>query len=158
MYPHKKAYTISEAITKMEYYCSYRERCHKEVQDKLREMRMIPEAVDQIIAHLINEDYLNEERFARAFARGKHRIKSWGRNRIISELKFRNISKFNIKAALEEIDEIGYENKLHSLAKKRLAQIKDTDCQKRRRKLADYLLYRGWESHLVYEKIRELVQ
>ncbi|MEX0288348.1 MAG: regulatory protein RecX [Flavobacteriaceae bacterium] len=157
MYPYRKAYTVSEAIAKMEYYCSYRERCHKEVQTKLREMRMIPDAIDQIITHLIREDYLNEERFARAFARGKHHIKNWGRNRIVSELKSRNISKFNIANALEEVDEKNYIQNFNILAEKRLAQIKETDPQKRRRKLADYLLYRGWESNLVYDKVRELI-
>ena len=157
MYAYSKSYTIAEAIKKLENYCSYQERCHKEVRVKLREMRMIPEAIDQITAHLIQEDYLNEERFSKAFARGKHRIKNWGRNRIRAELKQRNISKFNIKSALAEIDETTYLQTLNSLAKKKLGQISDLEPQRKRRKLADYLLYRGWESHLVYEKVKDLI-
>jgi len=121
-------------------------------------MRMIPEAIDQIISHLIQENYLNEERFARAFARGKFRIKKWGRNRIVSELKQRSISKFNIKAALSEIDSDEYEATFDQLAEKRMAEIKEKHPQKRKKKLVDFLLYRGWESGLVYEKARELIR
>ncbi len=153
---NRKFHTLIEATKKLEHYCAYQERCHKEVIDKLKEMRMIPEAIDQIIAHLIQENYLNEERFARAFARGKFRIKKWGRNRIVNELKQRNISKYNIKAALSEIDEQEYLKTFNAVAEKRILEIMETHPQKKRRKLADYLLYRGWESHLVYAKANEL--
>lgn len=119
---------------------------------------MIPEAIDQIVTHLIQENYLNEERFAQSFARGKFNIKKWGRNRIVNELKQRHISSYIIKSALAEIDDTRYTETLDALAKKRLENIKETDLQKRRRKLADYLLYRGWESHLVYDKITELIK
>jgi len=152
-----KAYSITEATRKLEGYCAYQERCHKEVVQKLRDMRMIPEAIDQIVTHLIHENYLNEERFAQAFARGKFTIKKWGRNRILNELKQRNISRFNIKTALKEISDDTYLETLDVLSKKRLSQITETNLQKRRKKLADYLLYRGWESHLVYQKIKELI-
>lgn len=152
------SYTLSEATKKLERYCAYQERCHKDVTSKLKEMRMIPEAIDQIITHLIQENYLNEERFAQSFARGKFNIKKWGRNRIVNELKQRHISSYNIKSALAEIDDALYLETLDNLAKKRVDALKETDIQKRRRKLADYLLYRGWESHLVYEKITELIK
>lgn len=151
------SYTVKEATKKLESYCAYQDRCHKEVVTKLREMRMIPEAIDQIAAHLIQENYLNEERFAKSFARGKFRIKKWGRNRIVNELKLRAISKYNIKTALAEINDKDYYETFDNLAKKRLEAIKETSIQKRKRKLADYLLYRGWESHLVYGKVKELV-
>ncbi|MDB4292017.1 RecX family transcriptional regulator [Maribacter sp.] len=152
-----EAYTLKEATRKLEGYCAYQERCHKEVRQKLWDMGMIPEARDQIIAHLIQENYLNEERFAQSFARGKFNIKKWGRNRIVNELKFREISKYNIKTALKEIEDGAYLDTLESLAQKRVSQIRETNLQKRRKKLADYLLYRGWESHLVYGKVRELI-
>lgn len=119
---------------------------------------MIPEAIDQIVAHLIRENYVNEERFSKSFARGKFNNKKWGRNRIVNELKLRNISKFNIESALREIDDTLYLSTLDVLAKKRLASIPETDKQRKRKKLADYLFYRGWESHLVYEKIAELIK
>jgi regulatory protein len=151
-----KTYTHKEATKKLESYCAYQERCHKEVVQKLRGMSMIPVAIDEIVAHLIQENYLNEERFAQSYARGKFNIKKWGRNRIVNELKFRGVSKYNIKTALKEIDENQYHITLDALAKKRLSQIKEKEQQKRRKKLADYLLYRGWESNLVYEKLKEL--
>ncbi len=141
----------------MEHYCAYQERCHFEVVEKLKGMRMIPEAIDQIMAHLIQENYLNEERFAKSFARGKFNIKKWGKKRIVLELKKREISAFNIKSALAEIDDEIYHSTLNELAQKRLGQIKESNPLKRKKKLADYLLYRGWESHLVYEKLQELI-
>ena len=154
---HYKAYSLEEAKRKLESYCAYQERCHKDVVEKLRGMKMIPEAIDQIATHLIQENYLNEERFAKSFARGKFNIKKWGKNRIVNELKQRQISKFNIKIALKEIDQEEYMVTLDKLAKKRMQQITETSTQRKRKKLADYLLYRGWESHLVYEKLKELI-
>lgn len=150
------SYTLSEATKKMERFCAYQERCHKEVVFKLKEMHMIPQAIDQIMAHLILENYLNEERFAKSFARGKFTIKKWGRNRIIKELKLRNISKYNIQTALQEIDEEDYQKTLDTLARKRAGQLTGKSFQVKRRKLADYLLYRGWENQLVYDKIQNL--
>ena len=153
-----KGYTIQEATKKIESYCAYQDRCHKEVNGKLKEMGMIPLAIDTIIGQLIEDRFLNEERFAKSFARGKFNIKKWGKNRIVNELKFRNISKYNITTALKEIDPQNYLNTLDTLAVKRLGQISESNIQKRRKKLADYLLYRGWESHLVYEKLQELIK
>ena len=150
--------SVQEAQKKMERYCAYQERCHKEVEKKLKEMRMIPEAIDSIMGHLIQENYLNEERFARSFARGKFNIKKWGKNRIKNELKLRDISRFNVQLALKEIDEQDYFSTLDTLAKKRLAQLSEPNKAKKRKKLSDYLLYRGWESQLVYEKVMELIK
>ena len=75
--PNHKTYTVDEAKAKMEYYCGYQERCHKEVRDKLTQMKMIPEAIDLILVHLIECNYLNEQRFAEQFTLGKFRIKKW---------------------------------------------------------------------------------
>ena len=154
----RKSYTLTEATKKLEYYCAYQERCHKEVAAKLREMRMIPEAIDQIIVHLIKENYLNEERFAHSFVRGKFNIKKWGKKRIELELKRRDISPFLIRTALKEIDNHAYQETLDTLIHKKLATLKESNIQKKKKKLADYLLYRGWESHLVYDKVNNLVK
>lgn len=152
-----KTYTVDEALKRMENYCVYQERCHKEVEEKIIEMRLIPEAREKIILHLIENNFLNETRFALAFARGKFRIKKWGKQRIRRELKFRNISAYNIKAALEQISFDEYEATLNELAAQRLLQIHERNKYKKRKKLADYLLYRGWESDLVYEKVTALI-
>ena len=152
-----KTYTVDEAQKRLERYCAYQERCHKEVSQKLYEMRMIPEARDQIIVHLLQHNFLNEERFARAFVRGKFNIKKWGKQRLQLELKRRDISKTIIKMALQEIDLDAYYATFHELAEKKLNRMREPNLQKRRKKLADYLLYRGWESDLVYDKIRALI-
>ncbi|WP_405247899.1 regulatory protein RecX [Cellulophaga sp. Asnod2-G02] len=155
---YQPSYTLDEAKKKLESYCAYQDRCHKEVNQKLKDMGMIPSAIDQIISALIQDNFLNEERFSKSFARGKFNIKKWGKNRIVNELKQRGISKYNITTALKEIDEDDYLETLTLLAEKRLNAISEKNIQKRRKKLADYLLYRGWESHLVYEKITELIK
>ena len=150
-------YTVDEAQKAMEIFCAYQERCHYEVRKKLREMRMIPQAIDHILTQLIESNYLNEERFAKAFARGKFRIKHWGKNRIVRELKFREISKYNIESALKEIPQQDYLDALDAMAKKKMDSILERSVLKKKKKLADYLLYRGWEPHLVYDKVNELM-
>ncbi len=158
-YNSQKTYTVEEATSKLEGYCAYQERCHKEVNQKLREMRMIPEAIDVIILHLLQHNFLNETRFAQAFARGKFNHKKWGKQRIVRELKFRDISKFNIDLGLKEISEEDYVNTFNELAQKRFLQLNsEKNLQKKRKKFIDYLLYRGWESFLVYDKVRELIK
>ena len=153
----QKTYTVDEAQKRLESYCAYQERCHKEVTQKLYDMRMIPEARDQIIVHLLKHNFLNEERFAQAFARGKFRIKKWGKQRIQLELRRKDINKTLITIALKEISDADYYSTFHALAEKKADTIRETNKQKKRKKLADYLFYRGWESHLVYDKIRELI-
>lgn len=150
----KKTYTLQEAQTKMEQFCAYQERCHKEVVEKLCEMRMIPQAIDYILGHLIQQNYLNEERFARSFARGKFRIKKWGRIKIERELKWRNISRYLIQKAMEEIED-DYLDVFQEVAQEKYESITEKNPLKAKKKFADYLLYRGWESHLVYEKVAE---
>jgi len=141
----------------MERYCAYQERCHKEIHLKLRDMRMIPEAVNLIIHHLITNNYLNETRFAQAFVRGKFRIKKWGKRRIVRELKSRNISKYNITISLKEFSEAEYLATFNELAEKRWEQLAvENNFQKKKKKFVDYLLYRGWESNLIWEKLNEL--
>ncbi|MEZ4874382.1 MAG: RecX family transcriptional regulator [Flavobacteriaceae bacterium] len=152
-----KTYTVEEAKSRMERYCAYQERCHKEVHKKLKELRMIPEAVDQIIYHLLQNNYLNETRFAQAFARGKFKQKHWGKNRIVQELKLREISTYNIKIALKDIPENEYFLTFEALVEKRLNQLAlEKNLLKKKKKLADYLLYRGWEPQLVWEKVNKI--
>ena len=120
-------------------------------------MRMIPQAIDEIIGHLLAHNFLNETRFAQAFARGKFRQKKWGRNRITRELKMRSISAYNLKLALKEIPQNEYLDTFDVLFEKRVAQLSgETDGQKKRKKIADYLLYRGWESAMIFERLRDL--
>jgi regulatory protein len=153
----QKSYTVKEATIKLMQYCAYRDRSHKEVEEKLREMNMIPAAQEQIIIQLMQEDFLNEERFARSFVRGKFRIKKWGKIKIKQELKFREISTPIIKIALTEINQQRYIATLYELAEKKLKLLKEPDKFKKKRKLADFLLRKGYESNLVYETTNELL-
>ncbi|PHQ29753.1 regulatory protein RecX [Leeuwenhoekiella nanhaiensis] len=153
-----KTYTVEEAKRKLEKYCAYQDRCHKEVRDKLVEMRMMPEAVDAVLYHLLQHKFLDEERFARSFARGKFRHKKWGKNRIKQELKQREIGDYLIKKAFTEIPESEYLNTFDELAQKRFDQLTgETDKYKKRKKLADYMAYRGWPGDWIYEKAKELI-
>jgi regulatory protein len=148
--------TINEAQFKLEYYCSYQERCHQEVVQKSYDLGMKSNEIDAIVVHLLQNNFLNEERFARSFARGKHRIKLWGKIRIVNELKQRHISAPNIKCALTEINEEEYHDTLAKLAERHWETIRETNVQKKKKKFCDYLLRKGWESQLVYEKLKEL--
>lgn len=153
---NQKSYAVDEAQRKLEAYCSYQDRCHAEVVQKLKDMRMIPTAIQQIVTQLIADEYLNETRFSKSFARGKFRMKKWGKIRIVNELKARKISEYNIRMALTEIDEEEYLQTLETLVQKRKSQITETHPMKIKKKIADYLFYRGWESHLIFDKINQL--
>jgi len=148
--------SILEAKQKIEYYCAYQERCHNEVIQKLREMALSANEIDEVVVHLIQHNFLNEERFACSFARGKHRIKHWGKIRIVNELKFRNISQYNITTALKEITQEDYLESFHTIANRNWENIRESNLIKKRKKFCDYLLRKGFESNLIYEKVKEL--
>ena len=157
MYQAKKTYTVEEALVKLQKYCAYQDRCHKEVEQKLKQMHMIPEAIERVIVDLIQDNHLNEERFAKAYVRGKFSIKKWGKVRLTLELKQRQISQYVIKTALAEIDPEEYLQTFHKLAEKKALNMSESNPFKRKKKLADYLIYRGWESHMVYDKVNALI-
>ena len=149
-------YTFEEIKHKLEYYCSYQDRCHKEVEQKLNSFTLITALKEKVIVHLIENNFINEERFAKSFARGKHNYKGWGKNRIVNELKFRNISSRIIETALKEIPEATYLENFHALAEKNWETIKEPKGQKRNKKFVDFLLRKGYETSLIYEKLKEL--
>ena len=144
------------AKKKLEHYCAYQERCHDEVIQKLRNMALNSDEIDEVVVHLIENNFLNEERFTCSFARGKFRIKKWGKIRIVNELKSRNISQYNINQALKEIDENDYITTFNSLSETIWSSIIEKNKLKKRKKFCDYLLRKGFESHLIYEKVKEL--
>lgn len=152
-----KSYTVDEALQKLMHFCAYRDRSQKEVEDKLDSMRMIPEAKEKIIINLMQEGFLNEERFARSFVRGKFRIKKWGRIKITQELKRRGISTPIIKLGLSEIKESDYRKTLYDLAEKKEEKIKEPNSFKKKKKLADHLLRKGYENHLVFDCVNDLI-
>ena len=154
--PANNTFTLKEALQKLEHFCAYQERCHDEVVDKLYSLKMTREEIDIVVVQLIEGNFLNETRFACSFARGKHRIKHWGKIRITNELKARNISSTNITLALKEISTEEYFETFESLAEKCWNSISENNLLKKRKKFCDYMLRRGYESNLVYEKVKEL--
>lgn len=153
----KNKFTPQQALEKLQRYCAYQDRCHQEVRSKLLEMGLFGEALELIMAALIEEGFLNEERFARSFARGKFRIKEWGRQRIEAELRQRKISEYCIRKALEEIDEESYEETLKKVLMKKKAALKEAETElTMKNKLFRYALGRGFESQLIGKIIGQL--
>ena len=137
-----KSYTLAQAQKKLEYYCAYQERCHKDVIAKLKTLGMIPSVIDKIISELIKANYLNETRFTQSFVRGKFRIKKWGKNRILQELKVRDISSFNIKLGMKEISDDNYQKTFYELFEKRRREVKQLTKTEQKKKILSYMSYR----------------
>ncbi len=152
----KNPLTVTEALEKLRTYCVYQERCHKEVKNKLYQLDMIPQAIEQIVGTLVAENYLNESRFAQQFAHGKFSIKHWGKIRITKELKARNISDYDIQKALKALDTDAYLTKIEAISEKKWVQLSQISVQAKKEKLYNYLVYRGWETALIYEQINRL--
>ncbi len=152
----KKLLTPNQALEKVKYFCAYQERSHKEVTEKLYGYGLYSKDVDQIIAVLIEENYLNEERFAVAFAGGKFRVKQWGRQKIKYELKQRGVSSFCINLAIKEIEETDYISTLYSLARKKWESLIKEQFYSRQAKTSSYLITKGYEQHLIIEVIEKL--
>ena len=146
---YKKILSKEQAIQKLKQYCAYQERSHWEVQQKLWDLGVRKADHDEIISTLIEEDYLNEERFAIAFAGGKFRMKQWGRKKIYYALKEKKVSEYNIKKAMNQIDMETYDKTLRELAEKKYESLKTEQYLVRRKKTMDYLLQKGYEPELV---------
>jgi len=146
---YKQPLTKEQALQKLKHYCSYQERCHSEVREKLYSLGVWKKYHDEIIAILIEENYLNEERFATTFAGGKWRIKQWGRVKIKYELKQKQVSDYSIKKALKQIDEEEYLAVLSKLAKEKYAALKSEQYIVREKKTMNYLTSRGFEIELI---------
>jgi regulatory protein len=146
----KKKLTPSQAIIKAQASCAYQERCQQEMRDKLYEWGLYSNDVENIIANLVTDGFLNEERFAKAFAGGKFRIKKWGKVKIKIELKKRKISDYCIRKAMEEIDDKAYMNALEETISKKLKSLCGKQ-QVKNYKAAQYAISRGFESDLVWE-------
>lgn len=146
--------TKQMALPKIQRYCAYQERCHKEVRQKLLEMGVTGEDLEEIIVDLVQDNFLNEERFARTFAGGKFRIKQWGRLKIRRQLEQRDISEYCIKKAMEEIEDDAYQKTLKSVMEKKWNALHDTNLFVKRGKLAKYAIQRGYEPSLVWDNIK----
>lgn len=141
--------TKEQALQKLKHYCAYQERCHSEVREKLYSLGVWKRDHDVIIASLIEEDYLNEERFAIAYAGGKWRVKKWGRSRIRYELKQKQVSEYCIRKAMKQIEDGEYLEVLEKLAEEKYRSLKSDQYLVRKKKTMDYLLSRGFEPDLI---------
>lgn len=153
----EKSYTEKEALLKIAAYCTYQERTQQEVRNKLYEYGLKKDSIEEIIVKLLSENFINEERFAKTYAGGKFRIKKWGRKKISEALKQKDISEYCIKKALQEIDSHEYVKILTELLKKQNKKLTDKNIFVRKRKLAQYLMGKGYESELVWDVLNEAI-
>jgi len=153
-----KYLTKEQALQKLKNYCTYQERSHYEVKQKLYELGVKINDHDEIIASLIDEDYLNEERFAIQFAGGKFRMKNWGKKKILYALREKKVSDYSIKKALAEINEDDYTTTLKKLAEEKYNLLKDEQYLERKKKTIDYLIQKGYEYDIVNTVLSTLTE
>lgn len=148
----KKSLTFSEIKLKLVNYCVYQDRCHAEVEQKMKEFLLIEEAKEEIMLYLLKENYLNEERFTRSYIRGKFYIKHWGKNKIKINLKQNQISEKLINACFDEIDEADYEKTIKKMYEDYYSKQKGLKEYQKKSKTIKYLISKGFE----YEKINNI--
>ena len=149
-------FSVDEIQKKLEFYCSYQERCHSEVFNKIMKLTSDFKDANSVITKLIDNGYLNETRFCKDFCIGKFNHKNWGKKRIISELKKRKISSKNIEIGLNEIDDDIYLKKFNDLFEKQLDKHKRKNDVYTKKKIFDYFSYRGWERDLIFKNLNKL--
>ena len=142
-------------LEKMRSYCMYQDRCVQEVIKKLTRLQVIDKTKSKIIDHLIEDDYLNEVRFAKSFIQGKLRIKKWGRIKLNYELRIRGIKKFIIDEEINKISKEDYYDYFNEFSNNKIKTLKGSKEQKKR-SFVNYFTYRGWENNLIYEKLNEI--
>lgn len=152
--PQKKIYSLDEAREKLRAFCAYRERSQVEVREKLLGYGIIPDVAEELITELIQENFLNEERFARAYVRGKFNIKKWGRQKIKQGLYRHQLSDYVLRKAFEEIDDQKYIETLEALVDKKLRETRIRNEFQRNGKVAAYAISRGFEPDLVWEVVK----
>ena len=153
----KKRFSPTEALAKIQRYCAYQERSHKEVKTKLYDYGLYTSQVDEIVSQLITDGFLNEERFAKAYAGGKFRMKKWGKLKIKNELEFLGLTKNCIQRGLKEIEAVDYSKTLKTLIKKKSAESKEENLFKKRDKVARFVIGKGYEPDMVWEYVRDLM-
>ncbi len=154
MNQEKKSFTFDEIKQKLMYYCAYQDRCHFEVEQKMRDFLLIPEAKDELLLFLMKENYLNEERYTRSYIRGKFYIKNWGKNKIRLHLKQKQIDEKLIQRSMDEIHDEDYQSVLKKLYTSYFDNLKGLQAYQKSIKTTRYLLSRGFE----YDRIREVIE
>jgi len=152
----EKVLTKKSLLLKVSSFCAYQERTQDEVRNRLYSYGADEDLTEELIAELITENFINEERFAKTYAGSKFRLKKWGRNRIVKELENKGISPYCIKKGLEEIDANDYTRTLKALLDKKDEEEKEVNLYKRKYKLSLYVIRKGYEPELVWDVINEL--
>ena len=154
----KKTYTKREALIRIQRYCAIQERAHTEVINKLYLYGLGKDEIDELLIELISSNFLNEERFAEAFVSGKFNIKKWGKQKITLHLKQKKVSEINIKKAIQKIDNNQYVKTIFNLLEKKNIQLGKISKLEKKQKLIRYLLSKGYESTIVFEKVNEFLE
>jgi regulatory protein len=151
---------LKQVYPKIANFCAYQERTHEEVRQRLAKFFVLPDDAEIIISQLIEDKYLNEHRYAQTYAGGKFRVKKWGKNRILYELKRKNLSEYSIRSAMKEIKETDYRETLQKLAEKKLESLesKESTSLILKKKLATYLIQKGYEPELVWEMVEQVLK
>jgi regulatory protein len=153
--PSGKIITPHQALVKIESWCAYQERCQTEVREKLGSWDLEPDVVENLIVHLITNGFLNEERFAFAFARGKFRIKKWGKRKIRMELRRKFVPEKIISAAVKDIDDEEYIQGLRAVILKRWNAEKEKNLQIKKLKVMKYVVSRGFEQDIINDELKQ---
>ena len=153
----KKRFSPTEALAKIQHYCAYQERSHKEVKSKLHDYGLYQSEVDEIVSQLITDGFLNEERFAKAYAGGKFRMQKCGKLKIKNELEFMGLTKNCIQRGLKEIEAGDYSKTLQALIKKKASESKEENPFKKRDKVARFAIGKGYEPDMVWECVKDLM-
>jgi regulatory protein len=144
-----------KAWPKIRSFCVYQERCHKEVKEKLYSLGLYKPQVELLLSRLVEENFLNEERFATAYAGGKFRINKWGRVKIRYELKQKGVGDYCIRKALQSIEKDDYNQTLKKLFEKKLTEVKERDPYKKTGQIQAYLMQKGYEPEEIRKILRE---
>jgi regulatory protein len=144
-------------LTQIQHFCAYQERCHSEVRSRLLQLGFRGEDLEEAVAALVADDFLNEERYAKAYCGGKFRVKQWGRNKIRQSLQWKQVSDYCIRKGMEEIPEEDYHRTLRGLALKKWEELNaEKNAWIRKQKVQRYLLQKGYEADLVRNSCEDL--
>jgi regulatory protein len=154
--PNKMENIIKAAIKRLRNYCALEDKCQWDVIQKMQEWGLLEDSQNHILELLIEEKYVDEERYSRSFCRGKFRIKKWGKIKISNELKKKKISEVSINKGLEEISNFEYQEELDMQYHKKKKFIKEKNYFIKKKKIATYLINKGYESNVVWNKLKEL--
>jgi len=149
-------YNKQAILKKLQRYCAYQDRCHQEVRTKLIALKVYGDDLEDIVVELINENFLNEERYARSYTRGKFRLKKWGRNKIKRNLAQRRVSSYCVKKGMEEIDEEDYLSTLKDILTNKMQRHDDLSELLAKDKAIKYASSRGYEADLIFKLIKEI--